>query len=80
MYGSEDEADHAVMPEAPAGFSYLKEQQWKVPTKSEPVRLGKVGGREVLTIPESAVVEQDGQSVVFVQVAGETFAKRQVKL
>jgi RND family efflux transporter MFP subunit len=35
---------------------------------------------EALAVPESAIVEEEGQPVVFVQVSGETFEKRTVAL
>jgi len=35
---------------------------------------------EALAIPESSLVDEDGRYVVFVQLAGETFEKREVKL
>jgi len=35
---------------------------------------------DALAIPESAIVEEGGQFVAFVQVAGETFQKRELKL
>lgn len=36
--------------------------------------------REVLCIPESALVDENGKYVVFVQIAGETFKKREVSV
>ncbi|HEX7897909.1 MAG TPA: efflux RND transporter periplasmic adaptor subunit [Planctomycetota bacterium] len=35
---------------------------------------------EALAVPESALVDEDGRPVVFVQIAGETFEKRDVRL
>ncbi|HKS36434.1 MAG TPA: efflux RND transporter periplasmic adaptor subunit [Verrucomicrobiae bacterium] len=35
---------------------------------------------DTLAIPESAIIEEGGQFVAFVQVAGETFQKRELKL
>lgn len=35
---------------------------------------------EALAVPDSAIVEETGQAVAFVQVSGETFEKREVKL
>ncbi|MBI4584981.1 MAG: efflux RND transporter periplasmic adaptor subunit [Planctomycetes bacterium] len=37
VFASKDEAVEAPDPEAPEGISFLKEQQWKVKTKAEPV-------------------------------------------
>jgi len=58
--------------------------------KNEPARL-RVGqavrlhvetvrAEEALAIPDSAIVEEGGQAVAFVQVSGETFEKRELKL
>jgi membrane fusion protein, heavy metal efflux system len=35
---------------------------------------------ETIAIPDSAIVEEGGQAVAFVQLSGETFAKRELKL
>ena len=35
---------------------------------------------EALVIPTSALVDEDGRAVVFVQLSGETFAKRDLAL
>jgi multidrug efflux pump subunit AcrA (membrane-fusion protein) len=35
---------------------------------------------EAVAIPDSAIVEEGGQPVAFVQVSGETFEKRELKL
>ena len=35
---------------------------------------------EALAVPDSAIVEEGGQAVAFVQVSGETFEKRELKL
>ncbi len=37
VFASKDEAAKAPDPEAPEGISFLKEQQWKVKTRAEPV-------------------------------------------
>ncbi|MBM3333794.1 efflux RND transporter periplasmic adaptor subunit [Candidatus Sumerlaeota bacterium] len=36
-------------------------------------------GEETLAVPESALIEEEGRAVVFVQLGGETFAKRDVQ-
>ncbi len=43
VYATDDAAAHAEYPELPEGISFLKEQQWRILTKAEPVT------REVLT-------------------------------
>ena len=75
VYDSHEEADQAPLPEI-TGISFLKEQQWEIPTGTEPVRKRKVLDSEVLAVPESTLVDEDGMPMVFVQVAGETFQKR----
>ncbi|MHC4543581.1 MAG: hypothetical protein ACYSYL_03500 [Planctomycetota bacterium] len=76
VYGSHEEADQAPLPLEIAGISLLKEQQWEIPTSTEPVRKRKVLDSEGLAVPESTLVDEDGMPMVFVQVAGETFQKR----
>jgi len=80
VYDSQAEADRAPFPEEIAGISLLKERQWKIPTRTEPARRQTVLGQQTLTIPESALVDEGGKSVAFVQVAGETFEKRYLEL
>lgn len=38
VFASNEEVDAAELPEAPDGISFLKEQQWKILTRSEPAR------------------------------------------
>jgi len=37
VYADEDSAAHAEIPDGPDGVSFLKEQQWKIVSKTEPV-------------------------------------------
>jgi multidrug efflux pump subunit AcrA (membrane-fusion protein) len=80
VYGTQDDIYHAPNPEEITGISFLKEQQWKIPFKTEAVKQQKVLSQEVIAVPESAVVDDEGSPVVFVHLAGETFAKRRVEL
>jgi cobalt-zinc-cadmium efflux system membrane fusion protein len=80
VYGSHEEVESAPFPEEIVGISFLKEQQWEIPTGTEPVRKRKVLDSEGLAVPESTLVDENGEPVVFVQVAGETFEKRYLKL
>ena len=77
VYASAHDAAHGPAPKQPEGFGFLKEQQWKVPTKVEPVRKRNMSGRDVLAVSESALTEQNGTPIVYVQTGGETFQKRQ---
>ncbi|MHC4692190.1 MAG: efflux RND transporter periplasmic adaptor subunit [Planctomycetota bacterium] len=79
VYGSHEEADRAPSQEI-AGISFLKEQQWEILTSTEPVRKRKVSDSEVLVVPESSLVDEDGIPTVFVQAAGETFQKRSLTI
>jgi cobalt-zinc-cadmium efflux system membrane fusion protein len=76
VYGSHEEVDRAPFPKEIAGISFLKEQQWEIPTGTEPVRKRKVLDSEGLAVPESTLLDEDGMPMVFVQVAGEIFQKR----
>jgi len=80
VYASHAEAHNAPAPEEMEGISFLKEQQWKTKTETQPVRIRRAAGVETLTIPESAVVQEGDDHVAFVQLAGETFAERTLTL
>jgi len=80
VYGSQAEIDHAPFPEEIAGISFLKEQQWDIKTKTEPALVQRELSMEVLIVPESALVDEDGKPVAFVQLAGETFEKRYIEV
>ncbi len=79
VYGSHEEADQSPLQEI-AGISFLKEQQWEMSMGTEPARKRKVLDSEVLAVPESSLVDEDGMPMVFVQVAGETFQKRSLTI
>ncbi|HCO96370.1 MAG TPA: hypothetical protein DIU00_20925 [Phycisphaerales bacterium] len=80
VYASHDEI-HAALPTGMVdGISFLKEQQWKVPTKTDVVQFLQTGDTQSLAVPESAIVDEGDNHVVFVQLAGETFEKRSVEL
>jgi hypothetical protein len=73
VYASHDEL-HAALPTGQVdGISFLKEQQWKIPTKTEIPQHRHTGDTHYIAVPESAVVDEGQDHVVFVQLAGETF-------
>ena len=80
VYASQADADHAPSPQEIEGISFLKEQQWKIPFRTEPVRQQQLLSQQVLAVPESAIVDEDQESVAFVQIAGEAFQERLLKL
>jgi len=80
VYQTQDDIFHAPSPEDITGISFLKEQQWEVPFKTELVRRQKVLSQTVTAVPESAVFDEEGKPVAFVQMAGETFEKRYLEL
>lgn len=80
VYATAHYAAHGPAPRVPVGFSFLKEQQWKVPTKVEPTRMQNMSGRDALVVPESALIEQNGTHALYVQTGGETFQKRQPEM
>lgn len=53
-------------------ISFLKEQQWKIPFATVWSKENKV--------PASAVVKQNGKTFIYVQLDGESFEKREVKV
>ena len=71
---------HAALPTGMVdGISFLKEQQWRVPTKTDVVQFRQTGDAQSLAVPESAIVDEGDNHVVFVQLAGETFEERSVE-
>ncbi|MHC4097577.1 MAG: efflux RND transporter periplasmic adaptor subunit [Planctomycetota bacterium] len=80
VYKSHAEVDLAPCPEEVTGISFLKEQQWKIPFATELVQQQKIHSQDVLVIPESAIVDENGEPVAFVQLTGETFEQRNLKL
>ncbi|MFH1842593.1 MAG: efflux RND transporter periplasmic adaptor subunit [bacterium] len=75
-----DEAAHVTTAPDLEGVQFLKEQQWRVPVGSQPVAPRQMRSSEVLAVPETAVLHEDGTTAVFVQVAGEVFQRHQVEL
>ena len=80
VYDSQAEVDRLVFPEEIAGISFLKEQQWEIRFGTEVVQRRKIRSQAVVAVPESAIVDENGKPVAFVQVAGETFEKRYLEL
>ena len=80
VYASQAEADHAPAAEELEGISFLKEQQWKISSKTELVQVRRMPDGPSLAVPETAILDEDGQNVAFVQLAGETFAERMLEL
>ncbi len=80
VYKSQAEVDLAPSPEEAAGVSFLKEQQWELPFATEVVQQKNIHSQTVLAVPESAIIDESGKPVAFVQLSGETFEKRYLKL
>ncbi|MHC4172656.1 MAG: efflux RND transporter periplasmic adaptor subunit [Planctomycetota bacterium] len=80
VYGTQADIDHTPLPEEIAGISFLKEQQWKIPFRTQAVQQQKILSQTVIAVPESSVVEEEGKPVAFVQLAGETFEERYLEL
>lgn len=80
VYKSQAEVDRAAGAEEVAGISFLKEQQWKMPFATEVVQQREIHSQVVPAVPESAIIDESGKPVAFVQLAGETFEKRYLKL
>lgn len=80
VYASQVEIDHAPSAEEVEGISFLKEQQWKVPTATKLVQVRQTPDGSRLAVPESAVLLEGEDYVVFVQLAGETFGERRIEL
>ncbi|MBW2653332.1 MAG: efflux RND transporter periplasmic adaptor subunit [Deltaproteobacteria bacterium] len=66
VYNSQDEIDRAPTPKEVAGISFLKEQQWKIPFETKGVHRRNIRSQAVLAVPASAILDEDGNPVVFV--------------
>jgi RND family efflux transporter MFP subunit len=80
VYKSQAEADLAPSPDEVAGISFLKEQQWELPFATEVVQQKNIHSQAVPAVPQSAIVDENGKPVAFVQLTGEMFEKRYLKL
>ncbi len=80
VYKSQAQVDLAPCPEEITGISFLKEQQWKIPFATERVQQKTIHSQQVVAVPESAIVEENGEPVAFVQLTGETFEERDLQL
>jgi cobalt-zinc-cadmium efflux system membrane fusion protein len=80
VYSSQDEADRAQTPDEVSGISFLKEQQWKIPFETKEVQRRTIHSQDVLAVPTMAVIDEGRKPAVFIQLAGETFAKRYLRL
>ncbi|KPK55310.1 MAG: hypothetical protein AMS22_04805 [Thiotrichales bacterium SG8_50] len=80
VYASQAQIDHAPVAAEIEGISFLKEQQWKIPSKTEPVEIRQTAAGPSVTVPESAIVDEGAERIAFVQLAGETFEERLLTL
>ncbi len=76
VFASQTQADAAPEPQVPEGINFLKEQQWPIRMKVQPVTVRSFGQRSALAVPQSAVFEDGGKQALYVQAAGETLQAR----
>ncbi|MGA1238655.1 MAG: efflux RND transporter periplasmic adaptor subunit [Limisphaerales bacterium] len=72
VYKDQDDADHAVIPDAPGGVSFLKEQQWKIGSQTEPVASQRLV--EQLKAPARVMAKPGSRGAVVAPVAGQLAA------
>ncbi|HSG28344.1 MAG TPA: hypothetical protein VLA34_07670, partial [Candidatus Krumholzibacterium sp.] len=80
VHASSHDILHAALPEDPVGIGFLKERQWKMDFDTDLVRRDGSGPGKKLLIDETTLVSQGEKEFVFVQLGGETFAKRELEL
>jgi membrane fusion protein, heavy metal efflux system len=68
VYPTKQAASEAPEPEAPEGISFLKEQQWKILSKTEPVERRRMIRR--LRLPALVAAAPGGKALVLPPVAG----------
>lgn len=72
VYASKHDAQHAEAPDAPEGISFLKEQQWKILAKAEPVTKRRLVER--VRVPAMVAARPGSQAAVTAPLAGRLFA------
>jgi len=78
VHQTQEQADQAPDPAEPEGFSFLKEQQWVIPFMVQTPTPRVQDGITYQAVPESALAYGADAAYVYVQVGGETFARRRV--
>jgi membrane fusion protein, heavy metal efflux system len=68
VYADDHSAAHAEFPEAPEGISFLKEQQWKILSRTEPVKTGKLVER--VQVPAEVRAKPGFSAAVAAPLAG----------
>jgi RND family efflux transporter MFP subunit len=68
VYATKHDAQHGDAPDAPEGISFLKEQQWKILSKAEPVAKRQLVER--IRVPASVTARPGSQAAVMVPLAG----------
>lgn len=68
VFSDEHKAAHAGLPEAPDGVSFLKEQQWKIQSKAEPV--AKRTLKERVRVPGTVTAKPGLSASVNAPIAG----------
>lgn len=69
VYGNQDDADHGAIPDTPEGVSFLKEQQWKIVSRTEPVTTHRVV--ESVKVPAFVRARPGFSAAVVVPVSGQ---------
>lgn len=72
VYADEHAADHAEIADGPEGVSFLKEQQWKVLSKAEPVTRRRLVER--LRVPARVRAKPGFSATITTQVSGQLVA------
>ncbi len=80
VYPNQQEADAVPEDEEIEGISFLKEQQWRWRSLTEIVKEQIVNGENSIVVPESCIVYDRDDIIIYVQLAGETVEKRVVTL
>lgn len=69
VYPDQHDADHANIPDAPEGVSFLKEQQWKILSRTEPATRRTISER--VRLPARVRSKPGGSAVVTAPVSGQ---------
>ena len=72
VYANQHDADHAEIPDGPEGVSFLKEQQWKILSKAEPVTKRRIVER--VRVPARVRAKPGFSATMVAPVSGQLIA------
>lgn len=82
VYTNRDDAQHAaisVLKGVSGGVVFIKEKSWMIDFATDLVKKQSLDGKSMLTVPNEAIIDDNGKSFVYIQVTPEYFEKQLIK-